>query len=161
MSRSATDPAATSTARKDSVDTLFTVRMRLHAHSKILSTCSAAEAVSKVLREGRPGRRGHSGLSRRTRGLAAAEHSHIVGESQDVGKWRSARAFWRRMASFWGLPTSKDTSEGRWLQCGRATFAGCSAIHYGRFECLFRFLRCSLLLVKPDASSLGPCVPLK
>ena len=49
------------------------------AHSKILSTCSAAEAVSKVLREGRPGRRGHSGLSRRTRGLAAAEHSHIVG----------------------------------------------------------------------------------
>ena len=35
------------------------------------------------------------------------------------------------MASFWGLPTSKDTSEGRWLQCGRATFAGSSAMRYG------------------------------
>ena len=56
MPRSATDRAATSRTRKESMQTLFTVRMRLHGHAAFKdlppAARSAAEAVSKVLREG-------------------------------------------------------------------------------------------------------------
>ena len=54
MPRAARDRAATSTAKKDSEETSFTVRMSLLAASKICPPAarSAAEAVSEVLREG-------------------------------------------------------------------------------------------------------------
>ena len=57
------------------------------------------------------------------------------------------------MASFWGLPTSKDTSEGRWLHCGRATFAGSSAMRYGVVESWRGALEASLMV-----SDLSPLV---
>ena len=79
-----------------------------------------------------PGRRERFGLTRRAQGMVAA-HRHYL--SLRVAKSLSKQIAWRTSildASVFGLPTSKATSEGRWLRSRRPEPATSSAIRSGR-----------------------------
>ena len=78
-----------------------------------------------------PGRRERFGLTRRAQGMVAA-HRHYL--SLRVAKSLSKQIAWRTsiLDAVFGLPTSKATSEGRWLRSRRPEPANSSAIRSGR-----------------------------